>query len=179
MLIRSFRCAAVAALFSICGVALAQEPVGGGETPPQATGQDAGSRMRAALDAVAELTGVKGEERRERLLACATTFDGIADAFANDLDVVARAAWEAGECRRRAGKLESANASYERCLATGSKRYLERASFEHGSMLRRLAAFSAPRSGAMLRRLTAVMTWGADMPLTGALGSSACTPSML
>lgn len=99
---------------------------------------DASARLKEVAQRVQGLVGVKGPERMAALERAATDYLQIASDFATDADVVAKAAWEAGECWRRASKIEEAAAAYAKVLATEDPRFRQRALFERASMLRRL-----------------------------------------
>ncbi|MEO0478571.1 MAG: tetratricopeptide repeat protein [Planctomycetota bacterium] len=98
--------------------------------------------LKQALDGIKALKGLKGAERQAALKAAAESFEVLFDDLASSPDSLARASFEAGECRRRLGELEAAEANFTRCLqAEEVGRYAERALFQRASMRRRTKRF--------------------------------------
>lgn len=98
--------------------------------------------LKQALDGLKALKGLKGAERQAALKAAAESFEVLFDDLASSPDSLARASFEAGECRRRLGELEAAEANFTRCLqAAEAGRYAERALFQRASMRRRTKRF--------------------------------------
>lgn len=104
---------------------------------PAAKPADAKTRIKAITTRLEGLVGVRGAERTATLELAAREFEAIAAEASSDKALVAQANWEAGECWRRAERIESASAAYAKVLETGDARFRQRALFQRASMLRR------------------------------------------
>ena len=113
-------------------------PESAGAQAPSTNPVEARAKMKAVATRVEALVGVKGAERITALENAAADYEAIATEFVADKSVVEQSSWEAGECWRRAGKIDSAELAYGRALDTGGSRFRQRALFERASMLRRL-----------------------------------------
>lgn len=127
---RSFSWVAAFAAVLCAGAAFAQDA-------PAAKPADAKARIKAISSRLEDLVGVRGAERTAALELAAREFEAIAAEFPTDKALVAQANWEAGECWRRAERIESASAAYGRVLDSGDVRFRQRALFQRAGMLRR------------------------------------------
>ncbi len=121
--------AAAVAVALVFGAAHAQAPA--------ANPVDAKARIKAIVTRLDGLVGTRGTERSAALELAAREFETIAGEFASDRPIVAQANWEAGECWRRANRIDAAAEAYGRVLTSGDDRFRQRALFQRASMLRR------------------------------------------
>ncbi|MFO1053521.1 MAG: tetratricopeptide repeat protein [Planctomycetota bacterium] len=108
-----------------------------GAQAPSVRPDDARARIKEITTRVEGLVGVRGADRTAALEKAASDYEAVATEFATDKSVVAQASWEAGECWRRANKVDLAAEAYARVLASGEDRFRQRALFQRASMLRR------------------------------------------
>lgn len=124
-----------------CAIAFAQQPTVEGERAAKPGGEARAALALAEKTTNGELEGLEGEERRAALQRGAERWAALAERFAADKAAVARAWFECGELWRRHGSLDTAQAAYEKSVASEDAGYRERALFGKAEMQRRRKLF--------------------------------------
>ncbi len=136
----------VSLLFPVPATAQGDVPPPSTGGPSESVGQEGGdssARLKQAAGLLEALKGVRGAPRLEGMRKAARAYVDVAQDFAGQASVAARARYEAGECFRKAGDLEPAAEQFSLCLEVDDGRYLQRAAFGLADMQRRQEGYEA------------------------------------